>query len=306
MADFTLVVPNWNGGSVLPGMLDSVAGQVAGGGGRLLVFDNGSQDGSDRDALKKYGDESWFSLVRSPVNLGFAAGVNMALEGVDTPEVVIANSDTVFLPGSLGSLLEGLRRHPGAGLAGPVLLWPDGRIQESMRDFPFPGRLIAEHLPLLRRRSFRYRDHSRETRCDWVVGAVMAVRTGVFRELGGFDEDYFFYHEETDLQYRMKKAGWEIWLIPSSRVIHLEGASAKRLFGGETYLRYIPAKLRFLSKHAGAGSRAAFRGWMSALMLWRAAVGLLCPSLAERDGRFGVSYCRRALKLLFAPTERNA
>lgn len=305
MADFTMIVPNWNGGSVLPGMLESSVGQVVRGNGRLLLFDNGSKDGSDGDACEKYGNEPWFSMVRSPVNLGFAAGVNMAMKEVDTREVVIANSDTVFLPGSLDNLLKGLRRHPEAGLAGPMLLWPDGRLQESMRDFPFPGRLIAEHLPVLRKRSFRHRGHSLETRCDWVVGAVMAVRTEAFREVGGFDEDYFFYHEETDLQYRMQRAGWETWLIPSSRIIHLEGASATQLFGGETYLRYIPAKLRFLSKHAGAGSRAAFRGWMSALMLWRTAAGLLKPSLARRDGRFRASYCGKALKLLFGSTERK-
>jgi hypothetical protein len=305
MPAYTLLVLNWNGRAILPGMLGSVIEQVAGAGGKLLVFDNGSDDGSDRDALELMGQNPLFSLVRSPVNLGFAAGVNEAMRVVDTDVTVIANSDTLFSEGSLTNLVEGLLRHPRAGLAGPRLLWPDGSLQQSMRDFPFPGRIIIEHLPVLRRSSYRHDPHETEMRCDWLVGAVMAVRTAALRAVGGFDEDYFFYHEETDLQYRLKKAGWETWFIPSSQVVHLEGASAKRKFGEDVYLRYIPAKIRFLSKHAGAGSRAAFRVWMALLMLGRMAAGSVNPALRRRDGRFRAVYCMKALKLLFGNTERN-
>lgn len=305
MSSFTLLVLNWNGRDILPGMLASVLDQVVQCEGRLLVFDNGSEDGSDRDAIALMGSNPRFSLVRSPVNLGFAAGVNEAMRGVDTEVTVIANSDTVFREGSLASLLEGLLRHPRAGLAGPRLLWPDGSLQQSMRDFPFPWKVIIEHIPVARRRSCRHHPHDREMRCDWLVGAVMAVRTGALRAVGGFDEDYFFYHEETDLQYRMHRAGWETWFIPSSLVVHLEGASAKRKFGEDVYLRYIPAKIRFLSKHAGAGSRAAFRVWMALLMLGRFAAGSINPALRRRDGRFRAAYCMKALKLLFGNTERN-
>jgi len=305
MHGYTLLVLNWNGREILPGMLGSVLEQVAASGGKLLVFDNGSEDGSDRDALELMGRNPGFRLVRSPVNLGFAAGVNEAMRGVDTDVTVIANSDTLFREGSIASLVDGLLRHPRAGLAGPRLLWPDGSLQQSMRDFPFPGKVIIEHLPLLRRRSYRHNAHETEMRCDWLVGAVMAVRTDALRAVGGFDEDFFFYHEETDLQYRLLKAGWETWFIPSSQVVHLEGASAKRKFGEDVYLRYIPAKIRFLSKHAGAGSRAAFRVLMALLMLGRMAAGSLNPALRRRDGRFRAAYCTKALKLLFGNTERN-
>ncbi len=305
MKGYTVLVLNWNGREILPGMLASVADQVEATGGSLTVFDNGSEDGSHMEAQRLLGHHPWFRLLQSPVNLGFAAGVNRAMESMDTEVAVIANSDTRFAPGSLAELLNGLHRHPAAGLAGPMLLWPDGSLQRSMRDFPFPARIVREHLPLIGRGSYRNLPHISEMRCDWLVGAVMAVRTAAFRQVGGFDEDYFFYHEETDLQYRLKRAGWETWFIPGSRVVHLEGASAKRKFGEDVYLRYIPAKLRFLSKHAGAGSRTAFRLWMALLMLGRMSAGLVSPSLRERDGRYRADYCRRALGLLFGASERD-
>lgn len=305
MEGYTVLVLNWNGRDILPGMLSSIADQIRASRGSLMVFDNGSDDGSQIEAQRLFGHHPWFRLLESPVNLGFAAGVNLAMRSLDTDVVVIANSDTRFTPGSLDELLDGLLRHPAAGLAGPMLLWPDGSLQRSMRDFPFPARIVREHLPLTGKRSLRQNPHLREMQCDWLVGAVMAVRAVAFHEVGGFDEDYFFFHEETDLQYRLMKAGWETWFIPGSRVVHLEGASAKRKFGEDVYLRYIPAKLRFLSKHAGAGSRTAFRLWMAVLMLGRMSAGLISPSLRERDGRYRADYCRKALGLLFGDAERN-
>lgn len=306
MIDYTVLVPNWNGMEVLPGMLKSVMGQIRPDRGSLVVFDNGSDDGSDSEALKLMGDQPRFRLVRSRENLGFARAVNTAMESIDTEVVVVANSDTVFLPDSLDRLIDGLVRHDAAGLAGPRLLWPDLTLQPSMRDFPFPGRIIREHLPGLAGKTCRHEDHLTEMRCDWLVGAVMALRTLAFREVGGFDEDYFFYHEETDLQYRLAKAGWETWLIPGSEVIHLEGASARKMFGEDVYLRYIPAKLRFLKKHGGPFSTTGFRVWMGLLMLGRMSAGFFSSSLKERDGRYGAGYCRKALRLLFGNTERTA
>ncbi len=292
-----VVALNWNGMEVLGDMISSLAPQLEGSDARLLVFDNASEDGSDLAAESEWGAAPWFELVRSERNLGFAAGVNAAVDMTDEPVAVIANNDTVFLPGSLGELLAGLDRHPRAGLAGPRLLWPDLSLQRSMRDFPFPGSLIAEHLPLLRRRAAKWSPHDREVPVDWMVGAVMAVRREAFRSAGGFDEDYFFYHEETDLQYRMSREGWERWFIPSSEVVHVEGASARKLFGSDNMLRYIPGKLRFLEKHGRTGSRTLFRLYMTLLQTARMTAGLVLPARRARDARFRADYCRRALAL---------
>lgn len=294
-----VVTLNFNGRDFLPEMVESLAPQVPAIGARLIVFDNGSSDGSDRMVEERFGREGWFSLVRSPTNLGFAAGANAVMRDLGEEVVVLANSDTVFMPGSLEALLEGLRRHPAAALSGPRLLWPDGTLQPSLRDFPFPAALLMEHLPLRRRFTAKYSDHAGERRADWLVGAVMAIRTRPFREIGGFDTDFFFYHEETDLQYRFHQAGFEIWFVPSSEVVHLEGGSAAAVYGRDTTLRYISAKIRFLRKHGRPGDLAAFRIMMSAMNLGRAAAGLARPRKALEDARFSRGYCAKALKDLW-------
>jgi N-acetylglucosaminyl-diphospho-decaprenol L-rhamnosyltransferase len=299
-----VVAVNWNGAEVLPGLLGSIAPQIEECGAGFLLFDNGSTDGSDRNAEEALGSRPWFRIVRSPLNLGFAAGANAALMPLDAEFAVLVNTDTVFCPGSIRALLDGIGRHQGAAVAGPRLLWPDGTLQRSMRDFPFTWRLVREHLPYLRRASARWADHATERSADWLVGAVLCLRMSAFREAGGFDEDYFFYHEETDLQYRLHRAGWETWFVPASEVVHIEGFSARRLYGPDTTLRYIPAKLRFLRKHGKPGAVTIFRLFMSSLHLGRLLAGLFMPG-RRSDCRYTAGYCRQALSALWAPASKR-
>jgi len=280
-------------------MVRSIAPSLEATGSRLVVFDNGSEDGSPELAAAEFGSAPWFSLTRSDANLGFAAGANRALAGVSEEIAVLANNDTVFRPDSLEELLSATTRHASAGIAGPRLLWPDGRLQRSMRDFPFPSRLLVEHFPPTRRLAARWDDHLEERRADWLVGAVLAIRMRAFREVGGFDEGYYFYHEETDLQYRMSRAGWECWFVPSSEVVHIEGHSATRKYGPDTTLRYIPAKLRFLGRNGAFWSAALFRLLMTGLALGRLLAGAVVPGLRTRDGRCSASYFARAMKALW-------
>lgn len=299
MKPFTVLTLNWNGAEVLPPMVESLAGPVESLGGELLVFDNGSTDGSDRIVEERWGSREWFRIIRSSKNLGFAGGANRAIGDLASPLVVLANSDTVFLPGSLEALIEAADRYPDAGMIGPRLLWPDGTLQPSLRDFPFPGKLIRETIPLLKRRAAKHDPHLRERKVDWFVGAVMVFSRDLFLETGGFDENFFFYHEETELQYRLWRSGHPSVFVPSARVVHVEGASARKMFGSDTYTKYIHAKVKFLKKHGYRGSTTLFRVFMGLLQGCRFATGTLFPSLGRKDVRFTRAYCRKALAELY-------
>ncbi len=298
MRNSVVLTINWNGREFVEDMVDSLLPQLRSTGSRLVFFDNASTDGSEDRVEERYGDTGLVEVVRWRENLGFSGAANMMLRRLTEEYVVLVNTDTVFLPGSLARLLEALDEHPNAGLVGPRLLWPGGGLQPSMRDFPFARRLVCEHLPLLGRLSAKRRPHDTPRQTDWLVGAVMAIRMAAFREAGGFDTDFFFYHEETELQYRMRQSGWSVRFEPRAEVVHLEGASARQKYGRMTYLRYIPAKLRFLRKHGGRTGIAAFRLSMTALQLGRLFLGSVSPGL-RRDLRYTPEYCRRALRLVW-------
>ncbi len=297
MSRITVITLNWNGAEVLRDMINSLAPQLIELQARLIVLDNCSTDGSDIAAEQEFGGEPWFSIMRVERNLGFGAGANRAIENSDDEILVLANNDTVFTPGSLSSLIDALERHPEAGMVGPRLLWPDGSLQPSMRDFPFPGKLIREHLPFLRRKTAYYSSHLSEQKVDWLVGAVMVFRRKALLDTGLFDEDYFFYHEETDLQYRLSRSGWEVWFVPEASVVHLEGVAARQMFGRETWLRYIPEKIRFLRKHGKYGAVTGFRVFMALLHAFRLFAGLVRPGKRKHDIRYNVSYCWKAIRL---------
>jgi GT2 family glycosyltransferase len=305
MKRFAVLTLNWNGLEVLPGMIESLAVSVEKLGGELVVFDNCSQDGSDRIAVETWGNYKWFTLIHSSENLGFAAGANCAIQDIEAEIIVLANSDTVFLPGSLEILLDAVERYPQAGIIGPKLLWPDGSLQRSIRDFPFPGKLFAEHLPFFRKFSSVNLPHDTECRVDWLVGAVMVFKKELFIKARGFDCDFFFYHEETELQYRLSREGYSSVFIPSALVTHFEGASASKMFGRETSLQYIQAKLKFLRKHGYIGSIFMFRLFMGFLQWCRLITGFLKPGLSRRDRRYTAPYCRIALQELFRRNRRD-
>lgn len=287
-------------------MIESVVDSVDNLRGKLVVFDNGSVDGSDRMVQDRWGKNRWFSLVRSSENLGFAAAANKAIRDIEADVIILANSDTVFLPGSLETLLESVERYPDAGMLGPRLLWPDGTLQRSLRDFPFPGRLIAEHIPFFSRRSAVNRVHDAEHEVEWFTGAVMVFRKDTFLKIGEFDEDFFFFHEETEMQYRLFLAGHPSVFIPSAEVIHTGGFSAEKMFGRETQLKYIQGKLMFLEKHGYTGSTGLFRLFMGFLLGYRLIAGHLCPGLPRREIRYTVSYIHKAFHELCRRKRRDS
>ena len=119
-------------------------------------------------------------------------------------------------PGAIDELVRFAESRPAAGVVGPRLLWPDGRLQRSCRRFPTVFRIATEYL-YLRKLAPRSRilngfycggfAHDEAWRVDWVTGACVLVRRELFEQLGGFDEAFFLYSEEVDLHLPRPAAG---------------------------------------------------------------------------------------------------
>ena len=288
---------NWNGMEVIPGMLDSLAPQVTETSCRMIVFDNDSHDGSAEYVEKYAAGTNNISLVRNGANAGFGAAADIIIGSVVEPFVVLVNTDTVFRPGALECLLASIESKPDVGHRRPqaaLARRPPSALSEGL---PFPGKLLAERIPLLRRSSAICSRHDRGTYADWLVGAVMVVRVEAFKESGGFSRDFGFFHEETDLMFRMARLGWKVWFEPSAEVVHFCGKTSRRVYEGSIQVRYIPAKLLFLRKYGGFLSVPAFRVLMSGLLAIRLLGKKLTPG--ERGGDDGPRSIRRAFSALW-------
>ncbi|MCD4707428.1 MAG: glycosyltransferase [Candidatus Sabulitectum sp.] len=300
MDDRSLIAAiNWNGKNFITGMIDSLLPQMRETNTRLLVFDNGSEDGSADLVEENYSSTGIVSVYRNGENIGFGKAANRILSDAGCSTVVLVNTDTVLKPGCLRNLLLSLESRPEVAFAGPRLLWPDGNLQHSRRDFPFPGRLLLEHIPLLKNRTARFSAHDKGCYTDWLIGAMMAIRVKAFNDAGGFAEEFFFFHEETDLQFRLKEIGWKVWFEPSAEVFHIEGASSSQKYGSRIYLRNIPGKLLFLEKHGKPADIISFKILMTLLQIQRVMAGRIFRKLAIADVRFTSGYCREAIQLLW-------
>jgi N-acetylglucosaminyl-diphospho-decaprenol L-rhamnosyltransferase len=203
---------------------------------RVIIVDNASGDTpAIAQAIESNGWRSWVTLVTAPRNGGFAYGNNLGIARACADRapsyIYLLNPDAQVRPGAIRSLAHFLESHPEVGIAGSSFENPDGS------DWP-----IAFHFPSLRSEmlhgmelGFLMRLFKRWTVAqemtqvpqpiDWICGASMLIRPAVLASLGGMDENYFLYFEETDFCYRAKRAGFSTWYVPESRVMHIQGQS---------------------------------------------------------------------------------
>jgi N-acetylglucosaminyl-diphospho-decaprenol L-rhamnosyltransferase len=205
---------------------------------RAIVVDNASGDfPAIEQVLEPNGWSSWVTLILAPVNGGFAYGNNLGIQrayATGSPDYVhLLNPDTEVRSGAIGSLVRFLETRPDVGIAGSSFEYLDGR--EWPMAFRFPT-LVSElsqglQLGLVTRLLKRWTVATPMTQIaqpiDWICGASMMVRSAVFAAIGGLDENYFLYFEETDFCYRAKQAGFPTWYVPESRVMHIMGQSTK-------------------------------------------------------------------------------
>jgi hypothetical protein len=236
--------------------------QASGIAGEIWVVDNHSHDGSAAAIAREFPDVHLLELEQ---NLGFGAANNRAFARASGEFLLLLNSDALVHRGAVGELVEFLRGHPEVGAVGPRLLNEDGTLQVSCWKFPSPTRVWLEALGVARLLPshpqlgdyFRWA-HDEKRSVDFVIGACLLVRRAVFQQIGGFDENFFLYAEETDWQKRMRAAGWDIVFWPAAEVTHLGGASGA---GEELKVSTLfwQGQERYIWKHHGAWGWVAMR-----------------------------------------------
>ncbi len=168
--------------------------------------------------------------------------------------LLLVNTDALLDTDCASTLVRLMESDARIGLAGPQLLNADGSPQTSYEAVPT---LATETLnrSLLKRlfpRRFPHRSHrlAGPTEVEALIGAVMMLRREAFDALAGFDEDYFFFLEETDLAVRMRRAGWKVVHEPRARAVHLQGGTAKN-YRTAARIEFYRSRYLFFKKHYG-------------------------------------------------------
>ena len=187
----------------------------------LYVVDNASPE-KINEKLKGQFVANYIDLEE---NVGFGKGHNKVLDRIDSKYHFIINPDILINENTISNMCRFMDSHPDVSIACPKVLHPDGTIQYIAKRKPSLMALVARRikLPFLRKVEDRYlakeMDQDTEFEVDFCTGCFFVIRTDVFREIGGFDEDYFLYFEDADITMKAKQKG-KAWYVPSADVIH--------------------------------------------------------------------------------------
>ena len=242
----------------------------------IHVIDNGSTDETSSVLPATFPEIRYKRMER---NVGFARGVNLAGREASGDFLLLLNSDARLAPEALRLAVEWMRAEPGCGIAGAQLLHPDGKKQNSIANFPSLATELLNKFLLRtlwpKRFPGKEQEYAAPMEVESVIGAFFLVRREVWEKLGGMDERFFFFLEETDFCLRARQAGFATVHLPQVRVWHGQGQTAKRDLAAAR-IEYWRSRYAYFAKHRSVMVRIVLRcGLLLRLIVDSAVSGLL-------------------------------
>ena len=230
------------------------------------VIDNNSSDDSVEQVRSHFPQ---VHLVENESNLGFAKANNQGISAANSNFILLLNPDTICVDDSITRMVNFLSKNSKVGMLGPKILNSDKRTIQywCARRLPQPVDVFFEDLKLSKlfpRHKFLNRqlmgewNHLEEKEVECLSGACLMVRLETIREIGGLDEDYPLYWEDTDWCLRVRKSKWKILYLPQTKIIHIGGQSSLKS-EGSAFVKSIKGCLRYFLKFHS--KKDFFRVW---------------------------------------------
>lgn len=256
--DVSVIIINYNTRQMTSECISSIFDKTKDVKFEIILVDNASTDGS-KEYFEK---DSRITYIYNQENLGFGKANNVGAKYAQGKYLFLLNSDTLLLDNSIKSFFDYMQMYPDVAACGGKLIKANGQEVTShgvfpslLEDFSKIGfyklykRYYFNNISIAQTSSEGVTDN-----VDYICGADIFIRKVVFDEFNGFDEDYFMYYEETDLFFRMRKAGYVANLIPSITIVHLEGGSSTknnicRVVPIKKYRILMQSRILFFRKH---------------------------------------------------------
>ncbi len=234
-----IVILNWNGKELLEKFLPEIIRYSPTEYSDIYVADNASTDDSINFIKKNF---TSVHIIQNSDNWGFAKGYNLALENIKAEIYALVNSDIEVTPNWLDSVYTHFKENPSTAIVQPKIL--DYKDKTSFEYAGAAGGFIDKlGYPYCRGRIFNSLETDKGQYNDvypifWASGACFFIRSKVFKQLDGFDINFYAHQEEIDLCWRAQNSGYEIKYIGASTVYHVGGATLKTYHWKKTFLNF--------------------------------------------------------------------
>ena len=255
MTEVSIIIVSYNTADITLECIKSVYEKTQGVDFEVIVVDNNSQDGSIEAIEQEFPN---VNIIKNPINAGFGAANNLAIKQAKGKYILCLNTDTLLINNAIKIMYDFMEKkeNQNVGACGGYLY--NEKYEPVMAGGNFPNIIdlllkfkFKFKLPNYLIRNFSVGLCSDELaklkEVDHIIGADIFFRKNTLDRVGLFDEDYFMYLEETDLCYRIKKAGYKIKFVLEAKIIHLEGKSTKNKITSKKMFK--KSQFLYLKKH---------------------------------------------------------
>lgn len=267
--DVSYIIVSWNTRQFLLQCVQSILNDPGPFTREIIVVDNASSDGSPESLAESFPQ---VQIIRNRENLGFARANNLGIRQSRGRYLMLVNSDVQVVAPCMAPLVEFMQSHPAVGIASPMIVGPDGRLQPSYWPFPNLANILADMFTInaLRRRLAKASPcaETRPRDVDILSGCFWIVRRSSLERVGLLDEHYFFYGEDMDWCRRFHDCSFRVVYFPGAKAIHFGGVSSAR-DAVRFYIEYEKANLRYWLKYHGLTGTVAYTALIIAYQLLR-------------------------------------
>lgn len=225
-AKVSIIIVNYNTPNLVRALIDSIKEFTRQIDYEIIVFNNGCRPNGKFGIV---GKNVFVRIIDSEENLGFAKASNAAVAASENPFLLFANSDCRIDSNVIPRLVKFLNENPEAAACAPRTVSPDGQTHSPIRRFPTHTNIQSSRGAFIQRGDDYTlpADDSRKP-VEAMAATFMLVRSELFKEVGGFDERFFMFVEDTDLCRRFHNLGKTVWYLGDICVHHIWGASTKQ------------------------------------------------------------------------------
>lgn len=257
--DVSVIFVNWNSGKFLEKTVNSMSENSKDINYEIILIDNNSNKDEESylylsELLKRIN----VTIIKSDENLGFAKANNMGMSIAKGRNILILNPDVIFHNNIMKILSDYLDDNATVGMVGPKVLNPDGSFQQPcLRGKPYPKDTLCHIIGLAKAfpkcEAFNgyalwHLDREKINECGALSGCCMMIKKSLFDEIGGMDEQFFMYQEETDWGLRTNNAGKTIIYNPNAVVTHIGGVTTKKIKIKSIWI-FTESMMKFFRKH---------------------------------------------------------